>query len=742
MTSLNQRQQRRIKYLMLLITISQAIPLTEAFQGYPSSRFSTSLASEKRQQPNQGRKRKGPRFIQTVHEEGNKARVYNPDRMWRNNKSIEQLEDRLASRWGTDLNTWTAKDHDDDDEEEEEIWNDPSNKIAGEAPKFRARRVLDPWQKSEGVVATGPPAVVDATSKLARRAQLNQERIRKDKKGKQKEFYDEEDVGYEPRGKRSSDAIVVDDLIAPKPVGGVGTFNKEDNSGGFFFRKVTSETQSPPDEAVGKTEVQRKEKGRPDKAPSVPLLDEKGNPLFLTLQQAERDFEQSLRSLGVDPEDYYKETQDLTNRYVAKDSQEWEDLGITSSILLRNLDKMGCGRPLAVQTNACSSVNEGKDVLIGTYTGSGKTLAFLVPLVQRLMDNSASDKSVRAIIVAPGRELASQIVSVARELLEGTDMTAMLAIGGTTFSRNLEQIRKNKPAILVGTPGRLAELIVGRPGEKDGRLKISKVSSLVLDECDALLEYKAHRDPTTALVQRLKQNQGDGLQSVLCSATASDLLGSSKLQNYLREGYATAMADSDDVMVTSGRGGKENTKGTRVSRTVIHGVVHVPHRRFALDYLRRILHTDPLPQQILIFVENSRKVKIVVEKLEEMGIIAAPLHGGVGSEKTDRSEVSKALREGYVGIVVATELAARGLDAPLLTHVINMDLPTDASHYAHRAGRCGRGGRPGVVINMTTNPQERRVPQKFADSLSIQMHSVEPRNGKLSMVDATTQDLD
>jgi superfamily II DNA/RNA helicase len=108
----------------------------------------------------------------------------------------------------------------------------------------------------------------------------------------------------------------------------------------------------------------------------------------------------------------------------------------------------------------------------------------------------------------------------------------------------------------------------------------------------------------------------------------------------------------------------------------------------------------------------------------------------------DRAEVSKALREGYVGIVVATELAARGLDAPLLTHVINLDLPTDSSHYAHRAGRCGRGGRPGVVINVTTSPKERNVPKRFADELGVEMLSVEPRNGQLLLVDPETQSLD
>ena len=115
-----------------------------------------------------------------------------------------------------------------------------------------------------------------------------------------------------------------------------------------------------------------------------------------------------------------------------------------------------------------------------------------------------------------------------------------------------------------------------------------------------------------------------------------------------------------------------------------------------------------------------------------MGIVAAPLHGGGG--KSDRAEVNKALREGYVGLVVATEMAARGIDAPYLTHVINLDLPTDASHYAHRAGRCGRGGRPGVALTITCDHREKGVPKRMAEELGITMHTVEAREGKLRIV--------
>jgi superfamily II DNA/RNA helicase len=270
-----------------------------------------------------------------------------------------------------------------------------------------------------------------------------------------------------------------------------------------------------------------------------------------------------------------------------------------------------------------------------------------------------------------------------------------------------------------------------------------------MDEFDALLEYKPHSEPTQAVMQSLKRRHGDTLQSILCSATATDVMDSTKVVDFLRPGYETAMADDDDVFVTDGASGTSNTKkkgsagsAIQVSRTVLHGAVHLAHRRLALDTVRKILHTEPIPQQILIFVENARKVDIVVEKLGERGIIAAPLHGGMGSEKMDRAEVSKALREGYVGIVVATELAARGLDAPLLTHVINMDLPTDASHYAHRAGRCGRGGRPGVVINFTTQPKERNVPQRFANELGVDLYSIEAKGGKLLMVDPASQVID
>lgn len=143
-------------------------------------------------------------------------------------------------------------------------------------------------------------------------------------------------------------------------------------------------------------------------------------------------------------------------------------------------------------------------------------------------------------------------------------------------------------------------------------MKISSIQAVVFDEFDALLEYKPHRDPTAAIMTALKRRHRDSLQSILCSATASDMTGSAKLSNYLRPGFFTAMADKDDRLITAG---DDRNAIIRVSRTVIHGVVHVSRRQLALATIRKILHTEPVPQQVLIFADNARRVDLVVEKV-------------------------------------------------------------------------------------------------------------------------------
>lgn len=729
--------------------------------------------------------------------------VATPQSVMQGGKSIEELEAIMSKRWGTSDDKWTV-----DFDEEELVYGDddddgddfgdagPSssarslkgNPTGMSGKKFKAKPVLDPWQKAEAQAekerdeeeqqarkkkdklaadkgrssvfggAGGEGAVLD-------RVRRNQEKLRqereakvaanapkKDRKKKQQpmEFYDEDDEGYEGSyaNEEDGDAVAFDSIISPQPASRSDRQTKkkggrDDDSaagGGFFFRPTSEveENATVDDTSDEQTQQERKQK---DRAPRQPAkLDENGNEMLLTLDQAEKNVDEYLASLSADDSAGAADEDDPLA------VNDWEDIGVTDATLLQNLrQRMRCPQPLSVQDKAGPPILSESDVLVSTHTGSGKTLAFLAPLAQRLLIDAASgqtEQGVKVVIVAPGRELASQIVSVARELLASSGLKVLLTIGGTPFSRSVDSIRKKKPDIVVGTPGRIAELIVGQPGAKSGRMKINALQTIVLDEFDALLEYEPHRDPTRAVMRALKRRHGDSLQSVLCSATAADMMGKELLDEMLRPGFAHAQVDEGDRLITSADDEDQTGEGsatTRVSRTAIHGFITIPDRRLKLETLRRVLYTEPTPQQVLVFVDNSRRVGIVVDKLAQMGIIAAPLHGGSGSEKTDRAEVSKALREGFVGIVVATELAARGIDAPYLTHVVNLDLPTDASHYAHRAGRCGRGGRPGVVVNIAAGPKEKRVPNKFASALGIEMNKVEPRASKLVILDEETE---
>lgn len=706
-------------------------------------------------------------------------------------KSIEELEAILERRWGTaqttiqsgskrgggDDNADFVLNFGNDDDYEHADGSEVGSKkknvgggnlMKGAAVFRKSNRVMDPWAREEGIydkyddsdIVGGDIETVEITKKkrgdddgsegrydrqdaMLNRVRSNQERLQSTKR--------RDDGGRKNEGRSDRGGVSRDE---PRPVERRESLSKSSLtvsslSGGIFSDRPTNAGRPNGQDGRSRGDDSQKDdkttKRPKRKEPQLqPLLDDDGNAMFLTLEQAEKIVQSILSSSASSAEDTITDgagdsTPDDGNNY------QWEDIGITDSTLLSNLQSsvMSCPSPLAVQDKACPPIVAGDDVLISTHTGSGKTLAFMAPIAQNLLsaagDNNNSNGGSsfpRAIIVAPGRELASQIVSVAQTLFAGTGLTVSMAIGGTPYTRNVERLRKRKPDVVVGTPGRIAELVIGRPGDKGGKLKISGLQTVVLDEFDALLQYDAHKEPTMAIMQAMDRQHGQSLQRVLCSATASDMRGS-LMEEYLRSGYVHASVDDSDLLVTSGvetktKGGVVTTSA-RVSRTTIHGTLHVPHRRLQLEAVRKILNTEPLPQQALIFVDSPRRVDIVIEKLAQMDIVAAPLHGGGG--KGDRAEVNKALREGFVGIVVATEMAARGIDAPFLTHVINLDLPTDASHYAHRAGRCGRGGRPGVAVSITCDVRERGVPKRFAEELGIAMYNVEAREGKLRIVE-------
>ena len=167
--------------------------------------------------------------------------------------------------------------------------------------------------------------------------------------------------------------------------------------------------------------------------------------------------------------------------------------------------------------------------------------------------------------------------------------------------------------------------------------------------------------------------------------------------------------------------------GGMVPRTITHALISCPRIK-AFEMLRKCLKSKPAVTCALVFVNDPHRVEVLSEQLTAEGFVAAPLHGD--SSKDDRKEILARLRSGRLGLVVTTELAARGIDVPDLTHVINYELPTNAIHYVHRAGRCGRAGREGLVINFA-NPSTKFVVRRFGKQLKIKVLDCEIRQGQI-----------
>ena len=404
-------------------------------------------------------------------------------------KSIEELEKILEKRWGTAEDRKASSGSSDDMDfvmsfDEEKPISAASKTVPRGASVLRSRRVKDPWERSEkikqkydhndeaSVSEEDTPRtdrLYNRDAAMLKRVRTNQ--LRLNKKGRKdaqrendqtynisidsKDYYDQDDEGYENEGT----------MISPRPVGGSGKTSAALEAGIFSTRNgnrgpkradVTATTATSDSISSSKMMKDKNKKRPKQKQPQLePMLDEDGNPMYLTLDQAEKVVENILSS------------DEGTTSFDA-DTVEWQDVGITNPQLLNNLQssEMVCPSPLEVQIKACPPIVAGNDVLLSTHTGSGKTLAFLTPIAQNIMMNPSNSPLPKALIVAPGRELASQIVSVAQKLFVDTGLTVAMLIGGTSYARSVDMLRSKRPDVVVGTPGRIAELILGRSGDK------------------------------------------------------------------------------------------------------------------------------------------------------------------------------------------------------------------------------------------------------------------------------------
>ncbi|EFJ13363.1 hypothetical protein SELMODRAFT_23881, partial [Selaginella moellendorffii] len=368
--------------------------------------------------------------------------------------------------------------------------------------------------------------------------------------------------------------------------------------------------------------------------------------------------------------------------------------------LVQKLDEMNLKSPTQVQASAIPVLLDGHDAAMQSYTGSGKTLAYLLPILSTIgpFADAGGDESARktgaidAVIVAPSRELAMQIVREAEKLLgdEHRRLVQQL-IGGANLKRQAEALKKNKPMIIVGTPGRISEF------SRAGKLHTHGCRFLVFDEADQVLSMKYRDDMKRILEhpQRLER------QTILVSATMPPAL----LKAAEDWGHKPLLVKA---------------AAATLPPNLRHCYVISPARH-RVSTLRRCINALD-PQSVLVFMNFSRRLKDTMFKLQAGGIDVSCLHGDKG--KLGRSNTLTAFKAGKIRVLVVSEVGARGIDVPECDLVVNLELPTDATHYAHRAGRTGRLGRGGTVLTICEE-REKFVVDKFEKQLGLQIDQCE-----------------
>ena len=338
---------------------------------------------------------------------------------------------------------------------------------------------------------------------------------------------------------------------------------------------------------------------------------------------------------------------------------------------IRAVEELGYGMPTPVQDRTIPLLLAGRDIIAQAPTGTGKTAAYGLPIVERLDED---DLRTQALVVTPTRELAIQVSEALHALGRYREMVTLPIYGGQPYDRQLRALARGVQ-VVVGTPGRLLDHL----GRKT--LNLSTVKMVVLDEADEMLNMGFIED-IEAILAALPAER----QTALFSATIPPRIAA-LAQQYLREPERISVAAREAV-------------APRV-RQVYYEVPAAGKP----EALSRILDLEE-PESAIVFVRTRRDADELAEQLNGQGYLAQAIHGEINQAQRER--VLDRFRKGHTQLLVATDVAARGLDIPDVSHIINYDLPIDAESYVHRIGRTGRAGRGGEALTLVT-PRERRL---------------------------------
>lgn len=349
----------------------------------------------------------------------------------------------------------------------------------------------------------------------------------------------------------------------------------------------------------------------------------------------------------------------------------FNSLGLSES-LLKAVNKKGYTQPSPIQQKAIPLILERKDVLASAQTGTGKTAGFVLPILQILSESAPlSRRPIRSLVLTPTRELAAQVYENVKEYSEFIDFRSTVIFGGVNQKPQVNTIR-NGVDLLVATPGRLLDL------HNQKLLSLASVEIFVLDEADRMLDMGFLKD-----IQRIIALLPNKRQNLMFSATFSHDI--KKLANTILNHPVAVEATPENI----------------TAEKVEHRVIRVDKGQKTELTIKLI--TEGNWKQVLIFTRTKHGANKLCEKLTKSGVSSAAIHGN--KAQNARTAALDGFKKGTVRVLVATDIAARGLDIPLLPHVINFELPNISEDYVHRIGRTGRAGASGEALSLVDHEE-------------------------------------
>lgn len=353
-----------------------------------------------------------------------------------------------------------------------------------------------------------------------------------------------------------------------------------------------------------------------------------------------------------------------------------------AKVLKTEIKRLGWNRPTDIQFKAIQPILNGEDVLAIAQTGTGKTASFVIPILNQIHSQIIKNNKhyVRVLVLVPTRELAEQILDVFLEVGKGTEVRAISLMGGVEQDEQINQLEKGTD-IVIATPGRMFDLIA------QGKLKVDRLQTLVLDEADHMLDLGFQKD-----IKDLSYKIPTKRQTLFFSATID--------KNIKKTAY--------DLVKNAIR--IQISPKNPVNKNIEHVVtfVEMDDKRFFLENIIK----ENEDMKIMVFVRTKVRANRVVKAMERVNISAAAIHGDI--EQKERFSVLEDFKTGKNKILIATDVAARGIDIPKISAVVNYDLPDEPENYVHRVGRTGRGKEKGFAISFCSE-SERKLLKAIED---------------------------